>query len=817
MAIRLKDGEVYFAEEETLHRSQLLQFFLNENIDSLVVVYDRSEKYQGAISYQSLLQTTTIEDAVIRDKVYLNKNIWKNIADVLLRYPGISSLPVLSDDDRILYLAEDSPELSEWMMRLCRLEKEAAIWQEIPSVRIQGCNEAFFFFQKFLEEKGIPVYTEGEDWEKTGASSGRGKAPKDAWTITQDGAAVDQLYLKNRKNNVLEEFCKEVKENGFEVIFCCAPDAGAEKIYDILLREGIYPQAVWCPEQFHTLYGQKVISGPLQGTGKVYCFAGKRGNIHIDKMFDTILRRQNGYCGNIWLLSEPGDCYTDELFGHRIRRCGKVVWMGDRRLCRRMQTAYDDADVTTVYVHGERQIAESSDRYKDALWFWLDVPSKESLARYLQNYEACRQRGIYLSRYFLDHYRYYEKAERSACFTQDEMAQMLCFQQLQAEFDACRKDAYAPSDRTREILFYGPLYSYSWAGVEPLFTYYRKQKNARCTVVFPSAWEILKIGKRNLREITDIVVSIRKQGGEVGLYEDCWYLDRAYDACYLILGYSPWHAKKGVFRISKAVISLQTLAYHTHYYIGDETFERMFGQQHREEIDCAVVSGFLARWAGQKDKKWQDRLLALGYPKMDGLYQELQNCQIPEEWRRVTEGKRVLFFTVWCPQLFQYCLKYCENDKAVIVFRPHPLSFESPQMNAFIEEWKNKKNVLIDEHASYGPAFCVSDSLITTFHSSVQINYLFTDKPVLILDKGYLGAEENGVDFREEAWYQAAYAANSQKECEDFIDMILEGRDDKKKEKLPYRRFMQQGFDGKVCERIAAFVEQNYTDIRFFR
>ena len=117
MAVRLRDGEVYFAEEGTLNRSQLLMFFLNENIDSLVVVYDRSEKYQGAICYQSLLQTTAIEDAVIRDKVYLDQNIWKNIADVLLRYPDLTSLPVLTEDDRILYLAEDSPELSEWMMR----------------------------------------------------------------------------------------------------------------------------------------------------------------------------------------------------------------------------------------------------------------------------------------------------------------------------------------------------------------------------------------------------------------------------------------------------------------------------------------------------------------------------------------------------------------------------------------------------------------------------------------------------------------------------------------------------------------------------
>ncbi len=818
MAVRLRDGEVYFAEEGTLNRSQLLMFFLNENIDSLVVVYDRSEKYQGAICYQSLLQTTAIEDAVIRDKVYLDQNIWKNIADVLLRYPDLTSLPVLTEDDRILYLAEDSPELSEWMMRLCRLEKEDAIWREIPAVRIKGFHEAFAFFKNFLEKKGIPVFTEREDWEKIGVSSSCKEEPKGTWTIAEDGEEVDQLYLKYRKNNVLEELCKEVKENGSEVIFCCAPGTESEAVYEILLREGIYPQAVWCLEQFHTLYGQKVISGPPSGTGKVYCFAGKKGNIDVDKMFDRIMRRQNGCCDNIWLLSELSDCFADDEPRHMIRHCGKAVLMGEKRLCMLLQTGCSGmGDIETAYVHGEQQIAESLGRYKDALWFWLDVPSKEPQTSWLENYEACRQRGIYLSRYFSDHYRYYEEAERHTCFTQDEIAQMNCLRKLQAMFDECRKDAHTPSDREREILFYGPLYSYSWSGVAPLFEYYMKQGNARCTVVFPSVWEIIKIGKRNLWEITDIVADIRSWGGQVGLYDDCWYLDRVYDVCYVILGCSPWHAKNGVFRSSKAVISLQTLAYHTHYYIGDESFERMFGEQHREEIDDAVVSGFLARWAGQKEKKWQKKLLALGYPKMDSLYEELQTCQIPDEWRRMTKGRRVFLFTVYCKELFQYCLEYCENDKAVLVWRPHPLSLESPQMKALAEGWKNRKNVLIDENPSYSPAFCISDALITTFCSSVQINYLLTDKPVLILDKGYLGAESNDIDFQEEAWYRAAYTANSKKECEDFIDMMIDGRDDQKEEKLPYRQFMQQGFDGKVCERIAAFAEQNYTDVRFFR
>lgn len=87
---------------------------------------------------------------------------------------------------------------------------------------------------------------------------------------------------------------------------------------------------------------------------------------------------------------------------------------------------------------------------------------------------------------------------------------------------------------------------------------------------------------------------------------------------------------------------------------------------------------------------------------------------------------------------------------------------------------------------------------------------MFTDKPVLILDKGYFDLKDNQIDFQDEAWYKASYTTNDEDTGRKFVDMILEGRDDKKAEKLPYRKFMQQGFDGKVCERIASFADEAY-------
>lgn len=782
--------------------------------DNVVAVIEQDLKDYD----KSLLHTASIEDALIRDKVYLDANILTNAADVLSRYPDISSIPVLTDDDRILYLAEDSPELTEWMMRLCCLEREDAVWQNISSVRIKGFHEAFLYFHNFLQEKGIEVFAEGEIWEKLGVPMNCGECPEDAWTIGKDGEEIDRLYSEMTKRNVWEDFCREIKENGSEVIFCCVPDGISEKIYDSLLREGILPKAIWHLDQFHALFGEKAISVLDTAREEIYCLAGKKGDDRVDKIFDLMMRRQNGYCGNIYLLSEIGDSFPDTMLSDMIRHCGKAVLMGEKRLCGLLQKYCCRLDGTeAVYVDGKEQVEAGLRKNADALWFWLGFPSRESQVQYIENYEALRQSGVYLSRYFSDHYMYYGEEWDPACFEQDEADEMACLRKLQAAFDECRRMKDASSDRECEVLFYGPLYSYGWSGVEPLFQYYMKQGNVRCTVVFPSVREIVTIGKQNLRKITDIVSDIRRWGGQVGLYEDDWYLERKYDVCYLILGYSPWHARKGVFRSSKAVIALQSLAYHTHYYQGNEKFENiMFPEQHRKEIDGAAVSRFMAEWAGQKEEKWRAKLFPLGYPKMDSIYEELKACRIPDKWQKIAAGKKVFFSTVYNADLFQCCVRYCERDKAVLIWRPHPLWFEASHdvERAIIEEWKKKKNVIIDENSSYGAAFCISDALISIYCASVQINYLFTDKPILILDKGYL---ESKIDFEEEPWYQAAYTANNEKECLEFIEMVMDGRDDKKEEKLPYRRFMQQGFDGKACQRIAEFAEKNYTTMRLFR
>ena len=78
-----------------------------------------------------------------------------------------------------------------------------------------------------------------------------------------------------------------------------------------------------------------------------------------------------------------------------------------------------------------------------------------------------------------------------------------------------------------------------------------------------------------------------------------------------------------------------------------------------------------------------------------------------------------------------------------------------------------------------------------------------------ILDRGYLNIKNDKIDFWDEPWYKASYVANIEDVGRKIIDVIMDGRNDEKVEKLPYQKFMQQGFGRKVCERIALFAETN--------
>lgn len=582
------------------------------------------------------------------------------------------------------------------------------------------------------------------------------------------------------------------------------PGATSELIYDALLQKEIIPEIIVCPDRFRALFGRSV-TNIYELSGALWCLAGAREDARMNIIFEEVVRKERGLFEKIYLLSGIERILPDAMLYNMIRYCGKVVLMGEKRVCDLLKKyCIELGKIEVTYVENIEQMVENVNKGMESLWFYLDFPSEEAVNRFKKAAAECMQEGLYLSRYFLNHYMFYRDEYNKACFTYKETIRMKCLKQMQALVDGYSADYNKQNKSKYSVLFTASHLSYLWDGIAPLFEYYTKRVDIECIVMFSSIWDILRAGDRNLKETASNISEIIKLGGKV-FFSKNWYPDRKFDVCFTSLGFSDWYEKGR--EVSKLIVSLQTTGYHTHYYIGNQKFEDMFSERQREEIDYAIVSTFMAAWAEQREEKWKDKLLPFGYPRMDRLYENIHNCDIPDEWKTKIEGKKVIYFTDFQSTVFKYCLEYCKKGKMVLIWRPHPYDFDSPGTRERIEGWKNKENVIIDTNQSYNIAFNVSDALVTSFSSSVQINYLFTDKPVLILNKKFWKWGENEVDFQEEAWYKAAYAANDEKACREFVDMIIDGRDDKKEEKLPYRRFMQQGFDGRVCERIAKFID----------
>lgn len=159
-----------------------------------------------------------LEKILISEKVYVDENIWINVANILAHYPDINQIPIYAEDGSILYLAEDNPKIDELMMKLCELAKDNQIWKEVPAVHIKGMNEILFYLEKLLVRKGVPVSVEGDLWEKLGISSvNRGSLP-DSQIVEEDGAWISQLYARwKREKNVWnrerwDDLCKDIKE-----------------------------------------------------------------------------------------------------------------------------------------------------------------------------------------------------------------------------------------------------------------------------------------------------------------------------------------------------------------------------------------------------------------------------------------------------------------------------------------------------------------------------------------------------------------------------------------------------------------------------
>lgn len=221
------------------------------------------------------------------------------------------------------------------------------------------------------------------------------------------------------------------------------------------------------------------------------------------------------------------------------------------------------------------------------------------------------------------------------------------------------------------------------------------------------------------------------------------------------------------------------------------------------------------------------RLAVLGNPKLDALQGYLEHVQIPKEWKELFAGKKVVLFNSslttfffeknWFEEILNILNFILSDPRIGLIWRPHPLLKETimrlcpAKINLYrqIRERISSSNcAVMDEGSDAYCAIAASDGLISDYSSLIP-QYTFTGKPSLsLVDSSKL--REEGIVLCD---YFGNYFTKDGTTVEEFIEMLLSGKDEKKEERLRHARASVENWDGscgkKVHEHIKILVNES--------
>ncbi|MFT8458981.1 MAG: CDP-glycerol glycerophosphotransferase family protein [Liquorilactobacillus ghanensis] len=174
-----------------------------------------------------------------------------------------------------------------------------------------------------------------------------------------------------------------------------------------------------------------------------------------------------------------------------------------------------------------------------------------------------------------------------------------------------------------------------------------------------------------------------------------------------------------------------------------------------ENIDKIVVAGQFVKDAAVKYGIPKEKVLVLGSPKMDAVYQATKSGKrIPPKWQKQLKGKFVFALDTNCMYWvnhqfngFAYVEQVFDAARMIpncaVIWRPHPLSRISiahyvPQMlkqyDGLLEKIKNNSNeypnVVLDESSEYLSFLNASDAYISEANSLSAL-YTVTERPII--------------------------------------------------------------------------------------
>lgn len=209
------------------------------------------------------------------------------------------------------------------------------------------------------------------------------------------------------------------------------------------------------------------------------------------------------------------------------------------------------------------------------------------------------------------------------------------------------------------------------------------------------------------------------------------------------------------------------------------------------------------------------KLLVTGSPKIDKICElKKRDNRGKEEWQQIIKGRRVLLFCSSINDLLtdKNWIRYTNDvidsilsDKSMaLIWRPHPLLLQTLQImkRDYTEEyWKiyekvqKAENGILDENGDFGEAMMASDGMISDF-SSMVLQYTFSEKPVLLLRGSSKGRKREVF-----CDYFSNYFVSDGTTVKDFIEMIKEGRDEKREERMRFAKASVVNADGTCGEK----------------
>lgn len=220
--VRFFDAEVYTINKQNINRNELLNFFLNGHTEDIVLVYSSCGDFYGIINYMDLLLNNNIEDAIFKEKLIFDNNVFGNANQIFNKYKSdkilIPVFNILGELDCFCY--NDTGANYSMYFRLCNLFINLPtncnllkyVNDDIEIACIYDLNELSFNLYKVLEKHKIPTYLSGEKW---------GFLTKKENCNEKDYADYSKLYIyaegtelvrgKNRKPvNKCFEFLKKI-------------------------------------------------------------------------------------------------------------------------------------------------------------------------------------------------------------------------------------------------------------------------------------------------------------------------------------------------------------------------------------------------------------------------------------------------------------------------------------------------------------------------------------------------------------------------------------------------------------------------------